>query len=210
MAIAAAQAGKHVLVEKPMATTVEEATRMIAAAEAHNVTLYVAETQTYAPMTRCLRQLVRDGEALGELTFASLVRGFRAPEFGYPGRREWLTRPEMGGTGTWMLHGIHSMAQLRRILGEVETVYMREHHTRGFGRPDIEGTMSGLLTLEGGAHVAVTQTCETDLKGGLEGYVLYGERGVVRANDAGYELITRRGEGGKGGEGGERLAERRG
>src|SRR5687767_1263168 len=53
MAIAAAQAGKHVLVEKPMATTVEEATRMIVAAEAHGVTLYVAETQMYAPMTRC-------------------------------------------------------------------------------------------------------------------------------------------------------------
>jgi predicted dehydrogenase len=188
--LAAIDAGKHVLVEKPMATTVEEATSMIEAAEAADVTLYVAENVPYQPMSKLLREIVQSGEHIGELTAASLVAGFRAPNFGYPGRRAWLTRPDLGGTGTWMLHGIHTMAQLRFVLGEVETVYVREHRAASFRRPDIEGTMSGLLTLERGAHVSILQTSETRLPGNLSGYVLYGDRGTIRASAAGYEVFT--------------------
>ena len=47
VAVAAAQAGKHILCEKPMAMSVEEATRMIEAADANGVKLYVAENQSY-------------------------------------------------------------------------------------------------------------------------------------------------------------------
>ena len=189
-ALAAAAAGKHVLCEKPLATTVEDATRMIDAADAAGVTLYVAENLPYQPIARVLREIVASGEGIGELTAASLVAGFRAPSFGYPGRRAWLTRPELGGTGTWMLHGIHTMAQLRFILGEVATVYVCEHRARSFERIDIEGTMSGLLTLERGVHVSILQTSETRLPGNLGGYVLYGDRGSVRASATGYELFT--------------------
>ena len=61
MALDAAAAGKHILVEKPMALTVAEATRMIDAAAANDVVLYVAEQVAYAPQTRFLRALCRAG-----------------------------------------------------------------------------------------------------------------------------------------------------
>jgi UDP-N-acetylglucosamine 3-dehydrogenase len=189
LAIAAAQAGKHVLVEKPMAMDVAEATEMMAVAGAHGIILYVAENAAYTPLARTLRELVTTGRGIGELTYASLAGGFRAPEFGYPGRRAWLTTLEAGGTGTWMLHGIHSMAQLRYILGEVTAVYMREHKAPSFQRRDLEGTMSGLLTLESGVQVAVLQTCETRLRGELAGYLFYGSEGVVRGAAEGYQLL---------------------
>jgi predicted dehydrogenase len=128
-----------------------------------------------------LRQIVQSGDYVGELTSASLVAGFRAANFGYPGRRDWLTQPGKGGTGTWMLHGIHTMAQLRYIFGEVETVYLREHHATSFERPDIEGTMSGLLTLKRGIHMSIIQTCETRLTHNLAAYTLYGDKGCLRA-----------------------------
>jgi predicted dehydrogenase len=188
-ALAAAKAGKQILCEKPLATTVEEATRMIDAAESAGVTLYVAENVPYQPVSKLLREMVMGGEPIGLLTAASLVAGFRAPNFGYPGRRAWLTRPEQGGTGTWMLHGVHTMAQLRFIFGEVATVYLREHRASSFERTDIEGTMSGLLTLESGVHVALIQSSETRLPGNLGGYVLHGDRGTARASSAGYELF---------------------
>jgi predicted dehydrogenase len=190
IAMAAAAAHKHILCEKPLALTVDEATQMIDAADAHGVKLYVAENEPYRPIAKLLRQVVRTGQYIGELTFASLVAGFRAPRFGYPGRRAWLALPDRGGTGTWMLHGIHSMAQLRFVLGEVATVYMREHHARSFARPDLEGTMSGLLTMASGIHVSVVQTCETLLPRDFSGYVLHGDRGSLHATLDGYRVSS--------------------
>ena len=185
MAIDAARAGKHVLVEKPIALTVDEATQMIDAAEANKVTLFVAENQAYFDRARYLRSVVQSGEPIGALTAASLVAGFRSENFGYAGRRDWLTRPEAGGTGTWMLHGIHSMAELRVIFGpgagEVESVYLREHKTDSFQRRDLEGTVTGLLTLSSGLAVSIVQSSETKLPPALAGYVLHGERGSLHA-----------------------------
>lgn len=191
-AIAAAEAGKHVLVEKPMALSVEEATRMIEAAAANAVTLYVAENLPYEPRSQFLRQVVESGDPMGELTFAAVTAGFRAPDYGYPGRRAWLASPEAGGT--WTLHGIHTVAQLRYVFcrryGEVASVYMREHKAPSFQRADLEGTMTGLLTLASGLSVHVTQTPETKLPGSLGGYVLYGEQSTLRAGKEGYQIFT--------------------
>lgn len=189
MALDAAQAGKHILVEKPMALTVTEATNMIDTADKNGVKLYVAENLPYQPIAVFLRHVLQTGEYIGELVAASLVAGFRAVNFGYPGRRAWLTQPQQGGTGTWMLHGIHTIAQLRFIFGEVASIYLREHHTNSFERPDIEGTMSGLLTLDGGIHLSMLQTCELRMSRNFNGYTLYGDQGSLRANVDGYEVF---------------------
>jgi len=188
-AVAAAEAGKNVLVEKPMARTVKEANRMMASADANGVRLYVAESAVYTPMAKFLRDVVQSGQYIGNLVAASFAGGFRATNFGYPGRRAWLTMPHSGGTGTWMLHGIHSMAQLRYVLGEVEAVYMREHHNSSFERPDLEGTMTGILTMVTGYQVTVLQTCEARLRGSLGGYILHGELGSLRAHAEGCEVF---------------------
>ena len=128
---AAAAAGKQILCEKPLAPTVAAATRMLAAAEAAGVALYVAENVVYQPIARTVRAIVAGGDALDEPTCASFTGGFGGRPFGYPRRRAWLTQPAWGGTGTWMLHGIHSIAQVRFIFGEVATVYCANTTPRG-------------------------------------------------------------------------------
>jgi predicted dehydrogenase len=190
MAIQATQAGKHILCEKPMALTVSEATQMIEAARAHNVRLYVAESAVYTPLARTLREIVRTGRHIGQLTFASVVAGFRGTQYGYPGRRAWLSTPELGGTGTWMLHGIHTVALLRYALGDVAEVYARQHRAPSFSRTDLEGTVSALLTLESGVQVALVQSPETRLKGRLGGYTICGDHGSIRAWDEGYDVFA--------------------
>jgi UDP-N-acetylglucosamine 3-dehydrogenase len=187
MSIAAARAGKHVLVEKPMASTVAEATAMIEAADSQEVRLVVAENQVYEPSTRRLAELVSAGEGIGNLAFAAVVDGYRAPDPRYDGRRDWLTRPEAGGTGTWMLQGIHTVARTRHIFGEIASVYVREHRTPTFLRPDLEATMSGLLVLQSGVSVWLVQTPEVALQARMI-VQLYGDEGVVLADANGYEM----------------------
>ena len=190
MTIAAAQSGKHILVEKPMALSVDDATDMIDAAQQNDVKLYVAENWVYSPMTAHLRDIVATGMHIGELTAATYAWGFRARQYGYGGRRAWLGKPEQGGTGTWMLHGIHSIARLRHILGEARVVYLREHHSSRFPTPEVEGTVSGVFTLESGVPLSILHSCELELKGSVGGLWLHGDRGTIHAHEDGYLLYS--------------------
>ena len=61
MAIAAAQAGKHVLVEKPFAMTLAELDTMVAAAESAGVTMMCAQSLRYRPKLRAIRDAIRTG-----------------------------------------------------------------------------------------------------------------------------------------------------
>jgi predicted dehydrogenase len=191
IAVASAKAGKHILCEKPIAFTVNEATRMIKAAKENNVKLYVAENAVYSRMAKFLKRIVHNRTYIGEPAFVTLITGFQALRYGYPGRRKWLSTPKLGGTGSWMLHGIHTVAQMRYILGEVRTVYINEHHISSFHRTDIEGTMSGLLTLENGVNVLLVQTSETKIHKDLGKYIIYGDKGVLRASAEKSELFRK-------------------
>jgi predicted dehydrogenase len=72
-ALAALQAGKHVLVEKPFADSVKDAERMIALADQRGLTLMVDHTYVYSPSVRKIRDLFVSGE-LGELSYIDSVR----------------------------------------------------------------------------------------------------------------------------------------
>ena len=187
-AIRALEAGKHVLVEKPMAMSVEEADRMLAAAEANDRRLYVAESAVYEPLTRAVRELL-DEHTIGEPLAASFAQGFRAPDFGYEGRRRWLTVPDLGGTGTWMLQGVHSVARVRHVFGEIATVYLAEHHGASFRRSDLEGTMTGVLTTTRGLAVSIVQSCETQVPPAFAGFVVHGESGSLHAHGEAIDVI---------------------
>jgi predicted dehydrogenase len=73
VALQAIEAGKHVLVEKPLAPTTEGALQLINAASAAGVVLMVGHTFEYNPAVRKLRELVRDGD-LGELYYLDSAR----------------------------------------------------------------------------------------------------------------------------------------
>ena len=66
--IDAATAGKHVIIEKPLCLTLEEADRMISACDAHNRKLMYAEELCFAPKYERVRQLVGEG-AVGSIYF---------------------------------------------------------------------------------------------------------------------------------------------
>ncbi|MFF9979453.1 Gfo/Idh/MocA family protein [Streptomyces erythrochromogenes] len=73
VALAALRAGKHVLVEKPLAATYEDGMRLVAEAEKRGLTLMCDHTYCYTPAVRRIREMVRSGE-LGEIHFVDSVR----------------------------------------------------------------------------------------------------------------------------------------
>jgi predicted dehydrogenase len=111
--VAAARAGKHVLVEKPMARNCAEAEEMIRVCSQHNVRLMVAHMIRFSPLARRIRDLVQSG-VLGPVTFA------RA-EFIYDARmsqRKWLYDPDVAGGGPIVDIGVHCLDTLRFVLAD--------------------------------------------------------------------------------------------
>ncbi len=124
-AIMAARGGKHVLVEKPMATSVRDCDRMIRAAEKNRVKLMVAHSRRRFPLVQQAKELVEGGE-LGEIlmlraTFCHDARGI----YGKPESNHWLTDPEVA-LGFLLGYGCHQLDMIWWLIGSrVETVFAR-------------------------------------------------------------------------------------
>ncbi|MHB0936453.1 MAG: Gfo/Idh/MocA family protein [Armatimonadota bacterium] len=120
VAIAALEAGKHVLCEKPMALTVEDCDRMIAAAEANHRLLMVAQVIRFWPEYLVLKDLVDSG-TYGKLRTATFRRISSVPRWTSDG---WMTDPERGGGCTLDLH-VHDADFINYLLGLPREVYAR-------------------------------------------------------------------------------------
>ena len=117
LAVACAQAGKHVFVEKPMALTVAECDAMIAAARASGVALMVGQVQRLVPLLADVRQLVQVG-TVGQPISVQLHRHDML-------RRQsgsWLQRRELVG-GVLHQSGVHEIDWLRTAFGEVAALF---------------------------------------------------------------------------------------
>jgi predicted dehydrogenase len=120
IAIAAAQAGKHVLCEKPMALNVNECDRMISSADAAGVKLGVAYYRHLYPIVQRLKQLVTD-RAIGAPVMA-LVNAFERFDPAPDHPRAWLLDPALSGGGPMFDFGCHRIEVLLNLFGEVAEV----------------------------------------------------------------------------------------
>lgn len=73
LALAALEAGKHVMVEKPLTASVETAERLVALAETHGLVLHVDHTFVYTGAVQKIREIVASGE-IGDLLYVDCVR----------------------------------------------------------------------------------------------------------------------------------------
>jgi predicted dehydrogenase len=116
--IAAAQAGKHVVCEKPIARDLADARAMIAACDAAGVRLFVAHVVRFFPEF-ARAKAVLDSGALGRLGVVRSVRG-GAP----PGHSDWFTDVAQSG-GVTLDVAIHDIDYMRWICGDVVRVFAR-------------------------------------------------------------------------------------
>jgi predicted dehydrogenase len=109
--IRSAKAGKHVLCEKPMSTTVKEAEEMIAACKAANVKLMIAYRLHYEPLHLKAVKLLRDG-ALGKVGTINGAFGFNAQA------GAWRLNKALAGGGSVFDVGIYVLNASRYLTGE--------------------------------------------------------------------------------------------
>ena len=110
----AAEAGKHVVVEKPMALSLAECDRMIAACERAGVMLGYAEELCFAPKYVRLKQLVDEG-ALGKVHLVKQSEKHDGPHAG------WFYDTRRSGGGVTFDMGCHAIEFFRWMLGDAST-----------------------------------------------------------------------------------------
>jgi predicted dehydrogenase len=151
--IAAAQAGKHVFCEKPMALSVADCDAMMAACEAAGVKLMVGHSMRFYPLTRALFDLVRD-QRLG-----APVYGFGSYFFpGFKDRASGLWHLDRAGSGGLLFHmAVHQIDLLQAIFGPAARVQYLGGRS-GEQVHDFDDTCSLLLQFRGGATATLTSS----------------------------------------------------
>ena len=187
-AVAAAEAGKHVLCEKPMALDVAECERMRAAARAHGVRLGVAYYRHHYPIVGRLRALVASGE-IGKPVMAS-VQAFEHFDPGPDHPRAWLLRRSESGGGPMMDFGCHRIEVLLDVLGPVAEIHGFPTNAHLPGR-DVEDTCVARLGFRSGAQAVLAVSHATrESRDSIEIFGTGGSAHVPVLNQGRLRIVT--------------------
>jgi len=178
LAIAAAEAGKHILVEKPMACSLEECHAMIAAAERAGVTLMVAQHQRYVPSYAGVRHVIRSGE-LGAICAVRMDAMQHMPAFATPSH--WLYDGSRAGGGIIISVLVHRLDLVRYLVGEVKRVTAVCRTTRPEFINGAEDFAAAVLEFENRAIGELFATYSGFRMPWGEQFMIFGAEGTIHA-----------------------------
>ena len=174
--IRSARAGKHVLCEKPMATTVADSQAMIKACKDANKKLMIAYRCHYEPTNLRAMQLIREGR-LGKIQAIESANGFNEKA------GEWRLDRKLAGGGPLMDVGVYSLNACRYLTGE-EPVEFKGYSSviDRDGRFDtVEENLSWTMKFPSGA----VASCNTTYGANMNGfYRVHGTMGTLHAEPA--------------------------
>jgi 1,5-anhydro-D-fructose reductase (1,5-anhydro-D-mannitol-forming) len=176
--IAAAEAGKHVLCEKPLAMSAAECARMLAACRANAVKLGVAYYRRFYPAVKQVKAIIDSGE-IGAPVFVQMnaFEHFDPPP-DHP--RAWLLRPAIAGGGPMMDFGCHRIEVLVNLFGSQVRQATAVMANVVFDRP-VEDTAAVLLQFEAGPCASVTVTHAARER--QDTLHVFGTRGSIHVDD---------------------------
>ncbi|MCX6032194.1 MAG: Gfo/Idh/MocA family oxidoreductase [Chloroflexi bacterium] len=160
LTIAALQAGKHVLVEKPMGLSVAECDEMSAAAKQSGRLLMVAHVLRFWPEYVAIADLLKTG-ALGRPLAATAKRLVGPPRWS-----DFFLHPEWSGGGVLDLH-VHDLDTLNWLFGTPKTVYARGQRSPESGGWDLAMTLVDYGDVKGFAEGSALQAPEYPFTMGL-------------------------------------------
>ena len=185
LAVAAAGAGKHIMMQKPMATTLADCDRIVEAVERAGVLYYQSHNLRFDPVHQEIKRRV-EGHELGRL---SLARRRHSHAFALlnPAILEWMSDPRQGGGGAFMDEGAHVALWFLWMFGAPRSVMgmvAPGPSAAGAGAVAGAGTVedSGVLLYRyADGLIGVHQSSWTELAATTT-VELFGDRGVLVAS----------------------------
>lgn len=188
--IAAAQAGKHILCEKPLARTAEEAKAMLDAVTAAGVKHMVAFNYRFVPAVRLAYDLIKSGR-LGRIYHfrAVYLQEWIMPHYGTP--LIWRLRKEQAGSGALGDLGAHIIDLGRFLVGEITAVsamtrtFVEERPLpdgRGSGKVDVDDAFVATVAFDNGAIGSLEATRFAAGRKNFNSFEINGEKGSLRFN----------------------------
>lgn len=154
-AVAALEAGKHVLLEKPLEVTVDAADRIIDAEKRSGKVLSVVSQRRFAPENQFLHHTIASG-GLGRITTANIeIALWRSQEYYDSGA--WRGTWALDGGGALMNQGVHLVDLALWLLGDVEEVYAHSG-LLAHERIEVEDTITITARLRSGALLTFLAT----------------------------------------------------
>ncbi len=187
--IAAAEAGKHVFCEKPLARTAEEARTMLDAVEKAGVKHMVAFNYRFVPAIRQARELIESG-ALGQIYHfrAVYLQEWIMPHYDTP--MIWRLDKERAGSGALGDLGAHIIDLGRFLVGEMKSVsamtrtFIKERPTDegGMGEVDVDDAFVAAVEFENGAIGTLEATRFAGGRKNYNRFEINGEKGTIVFN----------------------------
>jgi len=173
--VMAANAGKHVIVEKPIEVTLEAADRLIETCQKKGVVLSVISQHRWDDGVRELKHLVDSGQ-LGHLVLGdAIIKWYRTQAYYDSGK--WRGTVELDGGGALMNQGVHYVDLLQWLMGPVEKVFAKTG-TLAHERIEVEDVALAVLSFAGGA-VGVMESSTAVYPGLSERLEVTGTGGTV-------------------------------
>jgi len=194
VSIDALNAGCHVLCEKPMAISTEEAESMIKAAEKNDRKLMIAHNQRFVSSHQKAKQLIENGE-LGKIYSFRTTFGHPGPEkWSIDGRESWFFNKEKAFIGALGDLGVHKSDLMRYLLGEITEVSAFVE-TNAKENTTIDDNAVCIVKTADGVIGTLTASWSY-VAGGDNSTVIYGEKATLRLeDDPVYSLIVQYGNG---------------
>ncbi|HEV8189189.1 MAG TPA: Gfo/Idh/MocA family oxidoreductase, partial [Pyrinomonadaceae bacterium] len=190
--IAAAERGKHVLCEKPMALSVADCDRMITACRANDVKLGVAYYRHFYPVVRRVKELLDSGD-LGVPVVAQ-INAFEWFDPSASEPRAWLIKKRLSGGGPMFDFGCHRIEVLLDVFGEVRDVKATLANTFFFDR-EVEDVATAVFRFERGTCGTLSVThAAREPQDTFDLYCTNGSIHIPVLNEGKMQVITPDGE----------------
>ncbi|MBV7336281.1 Gfo/Idh/MocA family oxidoreductase [Chloroflexi bacterium TSY] len=187
--IAAAEAGKHILCEKPLARTAEESKTMLDAVQKAGVKHMVAFNYRFVPAIRQIRKLVDSG-ALGQVYHfrAVYLQEWIMPHYDMP--MIWRLQKDVAGSGALGDLGAHIIDLGRYLVGEISSVSAmtktfipeRKWEDGSTGTVDVDDAFAAVVEFENGALGTVEATRFAGGRKNGQSIEINAEKGSIRFN----------------------------